>query len=311
MTAIPPGVAADEAPAVPENVGGILASAARRPSLRGLLGLGWAAGTIGILAAEGDALLAVLTGLGFSAAFLSGLVGVGGAIVLIPLLLLVPPFVGVGSIEIATVTGISIVQVTAATVAAVWGHRGSGYIDRDLVVTLGLTMTIASFIGAAASSAFPGFVLEAVFASLAAFAAVLMLVRRAPEVRATTPDAVTFDRGRAVVVGLAVGLLAGFVGAGGAFLLVPLSLHVLGLPMRTVVASTLLIVAVSSGAGMVGKALTGQVDWILAGALVLGALPGGRIGAYVSQRTHPARLRLVLGVVILIVAIRMWVDIVL
>ncbi|MBF8289266.1 MAG: putative rane transporter protein [Chloroflexi bacterium] len=261
-----------------------------------------------VATANGNALVTLLVGLGFGAAFLSGLVGVGGAVILIPLLLYVPPLVGMEELGIKTIAGITIVQVTAAALSAASGHRGGGHVDRRLVSVLGPTMIGASFVGALGSAYFAPIVLEAVFASLAVFAAVLMLGlrNRAP---AHTDGPPAFDRRLAVAIGIVVGLLAGFIGAGGAFFLAPVLLHVLRIPMRYVVGSSVGIVAISSGAGLLGKALTNQVDWLLAAALVIGALPGGRVGAVVSRRVTPYRLGLVLGFVILVVAVRMWLDI--
>ena len=261
-----------------------------------------------LLLSRADPIVPLLISIGFGAAFLSGLVGVGGAVILIPLLLYVPPLLGLPELGIKTVAGITIVQVTAAALSAASGHRGRGHVDRRLVSVLGPTMIVASFVGALASAYFAPIVLEAVFASLAVFASGLMLGlrNRAP---AHTDGPPAFDQRVAVAIGVVVGLLAGFIGAGGAFFLAPVLLYGLRIPMRYVVGSSVGIVAVSSGAGLLGKALTGQVDWLLAAALVIGALPGGRIGATVSRRVTPYRLGLVLGFIILAVAIRMWLSI--
>ncbi len=268
--------------------------------------LAWLAGAGTVLVvSRADGIVLLLAALGFGAAFLSGLVGVGGAVVLIPLLLYVPPLFGLSTLGIKTIAGITIVQVTAASLSAASAHRGGGHVDRRLVSTLGPTMVVASFVGAYGSSFFAPVVLEAVFASLALFAAGMMLgLRNRAPAHADGPP--SFDRRVAVAIGLVVGVLAGFIGAGGAFFLAPVLLHVLRVPMRYVVGSSVGIVAVSSGAGLLGKALTGQIDWLLAAALVIGALPGGRVGAVVSRRTSPYRLGIVLGLVILAVAIRMW-----
>lgn len=282
---------------------------ARMTPLRAAIGAAWAIGAAALVVyADADPLVLVLILLGFGAAFLSGLVGVGGAVVLIPLLLYVPPLLGLPELGIKTIAGITIVQVAAGALSAASGHRGGGYVDRRLVSVLGPTMIGASFVGAFASAFFEPIVLEAVFASLAVFASAMMLGlrNRAPVDVDGSP---TFDVRVAVVIGVVVGVLAGFIGAGGAFFLAPVLLHALRIPMRYVVGSSVGIVAVSAGAGMLGKALTGQVDWLLAAALVIGALPGGRVGVLVSKRTSPYRLGIVLGGLILIVAIRMWLDI--
>lgn len=286
------------------SIGGI-----RLTPVRLVIAGAWLAGTIAVVVvARADPMVLLVAGIGFVAAFLSGLVGVGGAVVLIPMLLYLPPLLGLETLGIKTIAGTTMVQVTAASTSAASGHRSGGHVDRRLVSILGPTMIVASFVGAFASAFFDAIVLEAVFASLAVIAAAMMLGlrNRAPD-HVDRPPA--YDWRLAVVIGVVVGILAGFVGAGGAFFLVPVLLHVLRVPMRFVIGSTVGIVAISSGAGLAGKALTDQVDWLLAAALVVGALPGGRAGAFVSHRTSPHRLGLVLGLVILAVAIRMWLDI--
>lgn len=256
------------------------------------------------LLAHQDPLGGLLVALGFGGAFLSGLVGVGGAIVMIPLLLYVPPAIGLDELGIRTVAGVTIVQVSAAALAGLGGHVAG--IDRRLFASVGLSMIGASFLGGLASAFVVPAVLEAVFATLALLAAVMMLAFR----RRTVPEDAGpgFAIPLAVAIGAAVGLLAGLVGAGGAFILIPLMLYVLHVPLRVVVGTSLAIVAASALSGLAGKAVTGQVDWLLALALVVGALPGGRLGSFVSRRTSVVGLATILGVVIALVAVGMWVQ---
>ena len=257
------------------------------------------------LALRADALVGLLVGLAFAGAFLSGLVGIGGAIVMIPLLLYVPAFAGLTALDIKAVAGITMVQVTAAALAGLIGHRRR--IDRGLFLALGPAMVVASFAGAVASKAVDARLLEAVFAVMATISAVIMLGLR----RQTVPEvdgAVPFRRLVAVLVGIVVGFGAGLIGAGGAFFLIPVMLYGLRIPVRVTVGTSLAVVAASAVAGLAGKVITGQVDWVLAMSLVAGALPGARLGAYVSQRTHPDRLVMVLAIAIAAVAVRMWLD---
>lgn len=253
-----------------------------------------------------EPLAGLLALLGFGGAFLSGLVGVGGAIVMIPLLLYVPPLAGLPELGIRTVAAITIVQVVAAALAGLAGHVGG--VNRRLFLSVGLSMVVASLIGGVASAVVQPAILEAVFASMALAAAVMMFTlrgRTAPE----SDAALRFNIPLAVGIGATVGLLAGLVGAGGAFILIPLMLYALRIPMRVVVGTSLAIVAASALSGLAGKAVTGQVDWFLAAGLVVGALPGGRLGSFVSRRTRVAWLATILGLVIAFVAVRMWFDI--
>jgi uncharacterized membrane protein YfcA len=109
---------------------------------------------------------------------------------------------------------------------------------------------------------------------------------------------------------LLIGLLSGLVGVGGAFLLIPIMIYVLGVPTRAAIGSSLGVVLVSSSAGVVAKLATGQVMLPWATALVAGTLPGSWSGAQLSRRVPARRLRLALAVLVAVTALRMLLDLV-
>src|SRR5437867_723571 len=108
-----------------------------------------------------------------------------------------------------------------------------------------------------------------------------------------------------VVAGV-VGLAAGLVGAGGAFLLVPLLLIVVGVPIRVTIGTSLAITALAASAGFVGKLVTAQIPLAPTLAVVAGAIPGAQLGAAVSQRMPPLWLRVALFVLVALAAISVW-----
>ena len=252
------------------------------------------------------ALFLVLSG--FTAAFLSGLVGVGGAVILTPILLYVPPLLGLPTLDIVIVTGITIVQVTGGALSAGLAHLRDRHVDRGLFLAVAPAMTVTAFIGAAASVAVTGVVLEATFATLAGLSALALLIFRHRTAPATEGPA-AFSRPLAGVLAAIIGFLAGMIGAGGAFILIPALLYIVRVPLRVTIGTTLWVVVVVSLAGLAGKAVTDQIEWPLALALLVGALPAGPLGQRLSRRTRPARLATILGVVVLAVAIRMWIDV--
>lgn len=255
-------------------------------------------------------MFALLVALGFAGAFIAGLVGVGGAVVMIPLLLYVPPLFRQSSLDMHTVAGITMIQVAASGLAGLVGHARHRRIDRGLVLVLGGATVIGSAVGAAVSRVVAGDALRAVFATLALVAAIAMFLPREEPERTAGEGKLSFNPWLAAGSGLAVGALVGMVGAGGGFLLVPLMLYVLDIPTREAVGSSLAIVAVAGISGSAGKVLTGQVVWPLALALLVGALPGAILGAAVSQRVHTRTLGLILGGLIALVAVKMWWEII-
>ncbi len=252
---------------------------------------------------------AILIGLGFTGAFVAGLVGVGGAILMIPLLLYVPPLFGIDRLPFHTVAGAEMIQVATAGIVGALVHWREGKVSRALVATIGPGMVVAALAGAVVSRFVSAGLLTGVFASLALTAAVVMLASRRRLPTGSAYRAARFNKGLAVSLGSGVGFLSGMVGAGGGFLLTAFMVSILRIPMRLAIGSSLGIVAFSGLAGAFGKAVTGQVDSGLAIALVVGALPGARLGAMVSRRTRVESLALVLGILITIIAFRMWWDI--
>jgi uncharacterized membrane protein YfcA len=246
--------------------------------------------------------------LGLGGAFTAGLLGVGGAIVMIPLLLYVPPVLGVGQLDVKAVAGITMAQVFFAAFSGMLAHRRMRAVNTELTWVGGVCMAVGSLVGSVGSKFMSDGALLLIFGLMTMLAAVLMVLHTdAPEVPVFA-DHLRFSRRRAGAVAGGVGLAAGFVGAGGAFLLVPLLLVVVGIPIRVTIGSSLGITAVAAVAGLFGKIATDQVPWVPALIVVLGALPGAQIGALVSRRLAGAHLKAALLAVILATGGRVWWD---
>ena len=153
-------------------------------------------------------------------------------------------------------------QVFAAAVSGVVAHRRVRAVHAELGLVGGVAMAAGSLAGAVASRWAPEGVLLLTFALMTAAALGLMLVPIETAGEVIFAEHVTFSRPRAAGVSFAVGLGAGLIGAGGAFLLVPLLLVVVGVPIRVTIGSSLAITAVSALTGFAGKLATGQIPWL-------------------------------------------------
>jgi uncharacterized membrane protein YfcA len=261
------------------------------------------------LVVHADPLAATLVALGAVGAFLAGLVGVGGAIVMIPLLLYVPPWIGTGRLSVHDVTAVTMVQVFAAAASGLAGHVREGFVARRVVATMGGGIMIGSLVGAAGSRWLPAAFLQGLFATMAAAAAVSMVAFRSYEPATGELAPIRWKKTVGFTLSLMVGLVAGAVGAGGAFLLIPLMLYVLHVPPRTVIGSSLAIVLLGAATGVAGKLVTGQLPGWPALALVAGALPAAQLGAAASRRLQASQLKALLAAVIALTAVKMWWDI--
>jgi len=250
-----------------------------------------------------------LVGLGFIGAFISGLVGVGGAIIMIPLLLYVPPLLAVGSLDIKLVAGATMTQVLVASLIGAWTHGRKAMVHRSLAVTGGIAMALGSLIGAVASRYVTGEVLLAMFALMTTLALPLMFVPTT-QTMASGPEG-PFSRIAAIAYPGTIGIMSGMVGAGGAFLLVPVLIAFMGIPVRLTIGTSLAMTGVSASMGFLGKLLTAQVPFWPAVALVVGSVSGAPLGAAMSRLLPVGVLRTVLALLIALVAIRVWADLLL
>ncbi|PYO48631.1 MAG: sulfite exporter TauE/SafE family protein [Candidatus Rokuibacteriota bacterium] len=251
----------------------------------------------------------LLVVLGVVGAFVAGLLGVGGAIVMIPFLLYVPPLLGVGRFDVKTVAAITMVQVLVAAVSGVVAHGRHRAVNPRLAWIGGLTMAVGSLAGAVASKHVPHRVLLIVFALMVTAAFALMFLPDPPADITTPAEAKPYRRRLIMAVTGGVGLAAGLVGAGGAFLLVPLLLVVVGVPIRVTIGSSLAITAFAATAGVAGKLATHQVPLVPALLVALGALPGAQLGVLASQRLSGVALKRILFLVIVLTGVRVWWDV--
>lgn len=252
------------------------------------------------------AFAAVLFVLGAVGAFVSGLIGVGGAIVMIPLLLYVPPLLGVGALDIKSVAAITMVQVFVAAVSGMIAHGRHRAVNRRLALVGGAAMALGSLAGAVASKYVPERSLLIVFAVMVTAAFALMLLPEPPPDVAAPAEVKEYSAALTAVTAGAVGIGAGLVGAGGAFLLVPLLLVVVGVPIRVTIGSSLAITAMAATAGAIGKAVTGQIPVPPALVVAASAVPGAQLGAAASRRLSGVALKRALLVVIVLTGLKVW-----
>jgi uncharacterized membrane protein YfcA len=246
--------------------------------------------------------------LGVICGFFSGLLGIGGGIIMAPLLLYVPPLWGFEPLSMHTVAGLTIVQGLVACISGVIVHKRFNSVSGRLAGWMGATIFITALIGGAGSEYASQHLLLLIFGMLALLAAILMLKPSAKEKKTPVVAGLSFSLWRAVSTAGSVGVLGGMVGQGGSFILIPLMTSFVNIPTRIAIGSNLAIVLLSSAAGFLGKAFTGQIEWLFAVPIVLTVVPATQIGGILSHKVPVVKLRKILGVLIAAAAIRILVS---
>lgn len=245
--------------------------------------------------------------IGFMGSFISGMVGIGGSVINYPMLLYIPPLVGVMTLTAHEVSGIGAVQIFFATISGVWAYRKSGFLHKTLIVYMGSSILVGSMLGSYFSHFISEKGINLIYGILALIAVILMFIPR--KGREDQEDGeILFNKPIASSLAFIIGSISGILGAGGAFILVPIMLSLLKIPVRITIASSLTITFLSSIGATAGKIITGQVLFVPALILILASLIASPIGAKLGQRINAKFLQWLLALLILATAIKIWLD---
>ena len=239
---------------------------------------------------------------GLVASFLSGLLGIGGGLVLTPLLLYLPPLVGGVAIPVKIVTGLTIVQAISGSALGTLRHRSYGNVSSRLVWLMGPPSAIAAVVGAFLSRDLADNVILIIFAILAFAGSIMLLLPVTP--RDEPAEDVRADPRLAIPIALVLGFFGGIVGIGGIAFIIAALVYILRVPPRIAIGSSLGIGLFAAVAALIGKAATAQIDPPLAVIVFISALVASPIGAAVSVRTQPRALLTILSVIVMLAAIR-------
>ena len=246
--------------------------------------------------------LAVVAGL--IVGILSGMLGVGGGLMMIPLFRL-----GY-ALEAIQATATSLAVIVPTSLAGLVRHVREGTCVPLLGVTAGLAGSITSVVGVHLADASPGWLIMVVAAVVIGASSINMLKKalRASELELEKDASellVSKQRmiGFGILVGLAAGLMAGYIGVGGGIIMIPLFVSVLGLPMKKASGTSLIAVCILAIVGVVQQWTLGNVQVVLAIAFACGSIPGAFIGAGLVKRLPERTLRLAFGCFLLVVAV--------
>lgn len=274
---------------------------------------------------------------GFAIGILSGLLGIGGGTMIIPLLRLafgVDPLVAVGT---------SLFTIIPTSISGVVGHLRNHTAALKPGIIFGLFGALCSPVGSILSERAGGTVVMVTASAVIVFTAVRMLLGalRTPKRDAPAGDAALQGGTRAVqaggpssavaasgpertglkdlqitprifvlaaFIGVVAGLMSGFIGVGGGFMIVPLSLWLLHLDMKQAAGTSLVAVFILAIPGAITHGMLGGVAYLAGLALAAGSIPGAFLGSILIRRVPDRTLRFVFGIVLIVVGVLLAVN---
>ncbi len=270
-------------------------------------------------------LLAALCGVGIGG--ISGLLGVGGGSMMVPLFRL-----GFGMSALAA-TGTSLFTMIFTSVAGSVAHIRNRLCIVPLGLIAGACGALTAPLGVRLATMSPAWLVMTATAAVVAYSAITM-IRKGLAVPKTgvsgsklgnagkagkaggataveVPPAPKLSRKQyaiGAVAGLVAGVAGGYVGLGGGFLMVPIFLSGVGISMKHASPTSLLAVAILAMSGAISQGAMGNVDIVVGLATAAGSIPAAMGSANLIKRIPERSLRLGFGMFLLFVAALMAIN---
>ena len=271
---------------------------------------------------------------------MSGLLGVGGGTIMVPIFRL-----AFGMSPLAS-TATSLFVIIPTSISGVVAHTRAKTCVPRLGLALGVGGAVMSPVGVWLASVSPGWLVICVAAVVIGFSAFKMFkkaVKCAPAPRAGQADAArtagpnaaesqTACAGAAsahsaapkpvpdqpvlsrkqylqgACIGLVAGLASGYVGVGGGFIMVPLMLAVLDIPMSLASGTSLIAIMILAIPGVIEQGLLGNIEYLAGIAIVVGSIPGALVGARLVRVVPERQLRFIFGGFLLVAAVMLMLN---
>ena len=242
--------------------------------------------------------------LGILVGLLGALLGIGGGMVIVPLLVFAWDY------EPQQATGTSVLMVLMNAVSGTWGYIRQKKVCVDAALKFAVATVPGAFLGSYAAEYLQGRLFYLVFGAFFVLAAINMYRKASKNAAGKTagevPEVYNWKLG--VLCSVGVGFLASILGIGGGIVHVPFMVYVLNFPVHVAIATSNCILAVSSLAGLVSHAMLGHIVWTSGLAIGAGAFVGAQGGVALAQRLQSGILMKLASVLVLITGIKFLLD---
>ena len=237
--------------------------------------------------------------LGFVAGVIGSIIGLGGGIVVVPVL----TFLGVPH---TISSSSSLFAAFSNSVASTISYSKQKRIDYRTGLRLGLMSIPGTILGAIISAQATSVLFKISFAIVLIASCYYLFIKKNLDTNQSNLSKKMFVVSS--VISFFAGILSSFFGIGGGIIFVPLMILGLGLLIKNATATSQLILMFSSVSGMIAHTLLGHADFEYALLLSIGAFAGGLLGARLSLDIKENRLRLLIVAVIMAAAIKLILD---
>lgn len=254
----------------------------------------------------------VFTGVGVG--FTTGLLGVGGGFIIVPILFFLLETMGVEStlaIRMAFATSLAVIIPTA--ISSAYGHQRKKDLIFKAVIFIGVSGFVGGILGSYIATHIPGYFLVTIFALVLLLVALRMLLFKEPDKKCEIVENIPLF----IFWGFIAGLMSGLVGIGGAVILIPVMVLLMGFCMEEAGGNSSAIIVLISLGGFLSYILTGlnvsglpayslgYVNLLQFGILTLFSIPMAQVGSWASHKLPEKLLRYIFVILLIYISLSM------
>lgn len=204
---------------------------------------------------------------------------------------MLPLLVFAGGIPLKLATGTDLVHVIIVSATGMLIHRRNGFVDSRAGFFLGIAGIGGGFVGSYLSVHVSNRSLLLVYLLVVATAIILLFIPQKLDNRDYRKG--EFNKSLGIVIGFGVGCLAGLLGVGGGFIIIPLITYLLKIPLRIAIGTSLLIILITTLGTVFAKYSVGHINLHATILVLSGSFIGALLGARTSLRSPVKLLRLI------------------
>lgn len=254
----------------------------------------------------------VFTGIGIG--FTTGLLGVGGGFLLVPILFFLLQSMGIDStIAIRLSFGTSLAIILPTAMSSAYGHYRKNQVEVKAAIYFGISGFLGSLIGGYAATQMPEDILSIIFGFIILFVAVqLLFFKESPDDRVKKEKIVLF-----LFFGLLAGLASGLVGIGGGIIIIPAMVMIMGYTMKQASGTSSAVIIITSLGGVISYVYNGlqvsglppyslgYVNLLQFLIIIIFSIPLAQVGAWAAHKFPDRILRYILVALQFYVALKM------
>ncbi len=240
-----------------------------------------------------------------------GLTGAGGSIITIPILLYLLKM----NVHSATGTSLVVVGVSALAGAIQYMSGKQKYVHWKISIVFSIAGIFGAFLGSYVNSLLPAKIILYGFSILMFIIGILMIRQKEYKSKENLQASISLSNVKGfsawvkfILSGFGIGLLTGFFGVGGGFLIVPTLVLILNFPMKDAIATSLLVIALNCLWGILSRLSgVGSIEIAKAIYISIGAIIGIAVGVIIAKKIKTVYLRRIFSYFVIILAIYMFV----